>query len=286
MSRGRADAQTRSVAATAWETLFVAQYDANGALGWVSTLGGTSRDDEARGVVYLADSSVAVSGSFTKDMAFDGLSTTYTGMYGQYGFFVARWAATGAISWARVVETGARASTLAKAPDGSLWVLAHASSSAVFGKGETTQASVAGGGDAIVRYDLNGHFLGLGGFASSSGLHDLPSMVLIGNSAYIGGDEYYNITFNTTPNPTTISSLGWEDAITVCTSGAGEVGWVRRAGGNQHDHVHAVAATPNGELVAVGQYDAPITFLPGTPGAVTLIKQALFSESFLVRYSP
>ena len=287
VSRGRPDAITRTAASTAWETLFLAQYDASGNLGWVSLAGGTSRDDEGRGVVYLGDGSVVLSGSFTSDMAFDGLATTYTGAYGARGFFVARWSHTGAISWARVLPTGARGSTVALGPDGALWVLVHTSGTAVFGKGESTETTLTGSGnDAIARYDLAGNFLGVATFATSSALHDLPSMVLIGNSAYLGGDEYYDITFATTPNATTVSSVGWEDAITLCASAGGQVGWWKRAGSNQHDYVHAVAATPNGELVTVGEYDAPLTFSPGSPGAVTLAKEALFSESFLARYGP
>ncbi len=281
LNRGRPDARTLTVAATQWEDLFIAQYDAQGGLTWVRLAGGTSRDDSAAGALYLGDGSVVVSGSFTRDISFEVLAGSVTGPPNVSGFFVARWLASGAIAWARVVESDARGSAVAQGPNGSLWVLVQAGGSAVFGKGEPTQTSLGSGGDAIARYDTSGAFLGIGRFATSNALHYLTAMVVVGDTAYVGGDEYYDITLNTAP-PTTVSAVGWQDALALCTNGAGQVGWWRRAASSQHDHVRALAPAPGGDVVAIGEYDENITFSP----AITLAAEALFSESFVARYGP
>jgi hypothetical protein len=263
VNRGRADAKTLTIAASQWEDLFLASYDAQGTLSWVRLAGGTSRDDAAGGALLLGDGSVVVSGTFTKDISFEGLTGALPGTQNNYSSFIARWSSGGTIDWAKTTASS-RGHALGLGPNGSIWHLVH-----------------TGADDAIVRYSQSGTLQGSGTFATSNALHYLSAMAISGSAAYIGGDEYYDITLNTTP-PTTVSSLGWQDALALCTNQAGQVGWWRRAASNQHDHIHALSVAPNGEIVAIGQYDADLTFA----GGPTLISEALFDESFIARFAP
>ena len=194
----RPDQKTLTADPAHWEELFIASYDADGGLSWVRMAGGTSRNDGAGGMVLLPDGSVVVSGSFTDNISFEGSPGSFAGMANVYSSFIARWSPNGAIAWVKTVDN-AVGNAVVLGPNNSLWQLGH-----------------IGADDAMTRYSLDGSEQGSGHFASSNALHSLASLVVSGGVAYVAGDEAYDITLATKPSATTVSSLGWGDALALC----------------------------------------------------------------------
>lgn len=265
---------------------YVARFDASGHVTWARASGGTGANDLPKGVAVLADGTVALSGSFYGNTSFEGQMPPLALMSAAASsLFLAHYQANGTLDWVRSPSGYSAGFHVRQGPAGDLLVTGAADSAAVFGQGEPTQASLGGsGGDFVARYQEDGSFLGIGLLGTLLTENDM--LVDTGGAVAVVGSISNKGTFATAGMPTTITSLGWEDAYTACAAPSGQVAWVSHAGGNQHDIANAVARAGNGDLVVVGGFTADMTVNPGQPGAVNLTVGLGDGNAFLVRYSP
>lgn len=145
--------------------VFVARYDANGALLWARQGGGAGRDFCEGGLATFADGSSLVAGVFQGSATFgEGeAGETTLASEGFFSSFVARYEANGTLAWARLVGGGGWVTTFGATTfaDGTSAV-AGTFTGGTFGSGEggLVTLDAVGGMDAFVsRHDTDGTLL-------------------------------------------------------------------------------------------------------------------------------
>ncbi len=280
--------------------VFVARLLEDGTLAWARSAGGASYPDsgghEGRAAVGLSDGSVVVTGSFYGRITFPGspdvtLTTTAGCNTNDFDLFVARYDASGQLSWARRAggcswEEGLG---IAAGPLDAVTVTGRFSSRpAVFGPGEPGEASLhAELLDAITddvfvaRYRADGSLVWAdrgGGAGDDLG----EGIVATGEGVTVAGHLWGpGVLGSGTPAAASLP-VG---AFLARWSDAGTFSWARAVGGADFTYGVAVAAAPAGEAWLVGTLPEPPATLvlgAGEPGERMILGNYL--DLFAARY--
>ncbi len=273
--------------------IFLARYDPGGRLVWAKHAGGTGRD-ESTDVALLPDGSAYLTGTFSHVATFGARepNETVLGSLGDQDVFIARYDASGRLSW--VAQAGGTYSdwgqSVAALPDGSAVVTGRFLGSMTFAPGEPnaiTLQAVDPPGDPgwkvtegfVARYGPSGslawakHFGGEGPDTSQD-MASLPDgSVVIGG--YFGG----NISFGEETAAITLVAKGSYDPFLVHFGPDGEPQWADHVATNASGSVSDLEVRDAETVMVLGSVYAkePVaTFDPGGPNEEVLAGAGTF----------
>src|SRR5713101_4868992 len=271
----RAGATTVTGSGTA--DLFVARYNADGALRWVKTVGPSPAAAVTTIGVGIAgrnlDGSAVVVGSFTGTITFPTTpaATTLTPV-GTTDLFIAKYDSTGAVLWVKQGRGSAagavNAAGIAGYADGTTVTTGNYTGTPTFGFGEAPSAGHAGvttlaaGGFFLARYNADGTLFSVTSAGASGSVTSKAVSALADGTAVAVGDFTANTTFGAAPQ---LTLRGTRDAFAVKYGTDGTtVAWATSAGGAGPPaataSATAVAAFADGKLALTGSFNNTVTF--------------------------
>jgi len=216
---GEGEANETTLISSGPGSFFVARYNPDGTIAWVTSTGGVAHSAGGHGVTTLLGDSTVVAGWFTGTTIFgEGeVNETVIVTEGSTDSFIARYNPDGTLAWAR--RAGGTSSDLAYAittlSDDSTAVIGRFKGEATFGEGEANESLLVSTGDYdifLARYNPDGTLLWArqGGGISPDHSHGITTLsddttVATGcfkDSATFGAGE---------PNETVLVSAGWFD---------------------------------------------------------------------------
>ncbi|MEO5584137.1 MAG: SBBP repeat-containing protein [Flavobacteriales bacterium] len=259
------------------EDLFLAKYDANGALLWIRYGGGTQAE-EGRGVELAADGNVVVSGFFQGTAVFGNDTLVSAGLS---DILLLKYDPQGNLLWSmRAGGAGDdQANKLTACPNGDVAVVG------------AFQGSFVLGGNTIVSSGLYNVFLsriaanGTALWSASAG----STNASVADQAFditcaANGDLVFcgEIAGTALFDGLSVVPNGGRDIVIARYDGSGAVQWVHHAGGPQTDHAYGVAVDADGNSYLTGQADS------GANTVFDSITLAPFGNEavFLAKYDP
>jgi hypothetical protein len=290
MTIGEDEANETTISSPTVWSLFLARYGPLGAFEWVRTVEGIGANGVA--CIVLSDGSSIVTADISGVVVFGAgepnETTLDTG--GDSGSFIARYAADGALIWAKHIT----AETDGIAGLGDAFVICgEFRGTAVFAIGEVDETSItsAGGSDHyIALYSAGGkldwvrHAAGTGnGRASSVAAFPNGDSVVTGyfQEACVFGSGEPNETTLTTPSngPGSFPVNPYVARYHV----SGTLAWARKVESSEHVSAFAATALADGSSAISGRLVGfPTVFGPGEPNETTLSGPGLF----VARYGP
>ena len=268
-----------------FQGMFVAQYNADGTLGWAVRAGGSGGYIEGNGIAALATGATWVTGALYGPAKFGWGDPNEIILYppGDWDIFVAMYNPDGTLAWAQTAGGAGtdRGLGIAVVPDlpatptsgiravpgGSVLVTGSYENTAVFGDPQTgiPLTAVDYSDVFVARYLLDGTLdwaVSAGGDREDDGygVASLPD----GSSLATGEFRGTAIFGPGDPNETSLTSQCNSDFFLAKYDPDGALEWVRRAGGTNTDGVgsYSVAALEGGTAFATGTYR-------GAPASVT-----------------
>ena len=285
-----------------------------GDLLWAKGVSGGSRHPEIdRGVAAFSDGSSIIVGSGAGVFGpGEPNETTLTPAPFSGGLFVARYGASGALAWARLIHitlaTGGaptgNALSVATFPDGSSVVTGvfgnrnWGPQTATFGLGEPNQTSFATApGDVdmfVARYNADGSLAwarkagGLGDdTANSVAAFADGSSIVTGYIKATSSGSQQKVFGEGEPNPTTLVAVrGMVHAFVARYNANGTLAWARLASSGDRVFAYSVAAVADGSAVITGTFDRAPTFGAGEANETTLPLLPTGFDFFVARYNP
>jgi len=245
------------------DNIFVAKCDSAGHFLWARGAGGTN-DDVGNGIAVDAANNVYVTGAFAGAATFASTNLAGTGTNGSRDIFVAKYDSSGSLLWVRQAggANDDQGDAIAADSAGNAYVTGKIFGAAAFGN---TNVIGRGVDMFLAKYDSVGNLL----WARVAG----------GNSIY--GDGGFGVTLDPSGNPcvagyfsgianfgpTNVPTAGLEDIFVAKYDYAGNLLWVRQAGGSDLDVGYAIAGDGAGNLYLTGFFVATATF--GTTNLMT-----------------
>ncbi|MCP5046342.1 MAG: hypothetical protein GY940_04165 [bacterium] len=197
--KGKASFGQKTVTSAGDHDIFIAKYDSNGNILWVTRAGGSKRD-HAVALSFHSDGALLIAGAFHGSASFDG--TTLTSMGDEDAFF-AKYDRNGNALWVRQIGGSERDQAMDITSDnqGNILVTGIFQGTALFDSMSATSA--AGTYDAyIAKYDSSGNIssLNTGGGADAED-YSVTVAVNSSNEVFIGGLYVGNSTFGDTILP-------------------------------------------------------------------------------------
>jgi hypothetical protein len=274
---GLGEANQTTLTTAGGEDMFVARYDASGALQWVRRAGGTGVD---RGSSIALDSvgNIYVAGMFQGSATFGLGETNQTTLLSAGGddIFIAQYDASGALQWVkRAGGTGSDQGTSVAVDDsGNSYLAGFFNAAAIFAQGQANQTTLTAAGNSdifIARYDFNGTLLWVMR-AGGTGLDQSVGIAVdsAGNS-YVTGLFNNSATFGQgQANQTTITSSGDRDMFVAQYDTNGSLQWVKRSGGTGADRGFNIVVDDSGNSYVTGLFNGSAIFGPGEPNQTSL----------------
>jgi uncharacterized delta-60 repeat protein len=294
---GEANETDLTAGATATDLgLFVARYDADGAVVWAK---GT-RDAKGLGIAALTDDSAAVTGYF----GYFSFSSTTTFGQGEPNetdltalsngdIFVARYNPDGTLGWVKSAggteqDQGFGVAALS---DGSLVATGFFCQTATFGDGEPNETTLVSAGSRdifIARHSADGSLVWAkraGGGGGTSGDWGFDIAAFLDDSVALTGFFHQTATFGEgEANQTSLTATGPEELFLARYGSDGSLGWAIGAAGD-FDEGRGVAVLPGDSVVVTGLFFDSATFGPCEPRETTLASAGQ-ADIFVARYNP
>lgn len=255
---------TFTVRSNAMADIFVAKYDENGVVRWVSSGGGTT-NDEAYGIGVDGVGNSYVAGTFA-DSAFFATDTITSA--GRLDGFVAKFSPTGGATWATSMggEYDDIATHIAVDQFGNSYLTGSYIDTARFGdsilvNADTTDTVTASTDIFVAKVDGTGGIrwaLRAGGEGSDAGLGITIDEV---GDVYVTGRYTDSSTFG---NVVLADTAGTGEVFVAKYNGSGAFRWVRSGGGPLLDQGRRLAIDRNGELRVAGEFSRTARFGPLT----------------------
>jgi len=273
--QGTATFTSTNVTSSGQSDVFVAKYNAQGALVWVRKAGGNSFD-EAHAIAIDPGGNGYLTGSFDATATFGG--TTLTNTSGSSDIFVAKFDPNGAFAWARraggALDDAGNGIALDAATN--VFVTGSFATNAAF---SSTNLSAAGAADVFVaKYSPNG---ALDWVRKAGGTNqDAGNAIAVdaGGSAFVTGQFRTAASFG----GTNVSGNG-ADIFIARYDSAGNVSWVTKAGGNDAiygDQGWGIRTDANGAVFVTGNFSGTANF------GNTNITTTAFNDAFVAKYAP
>jgi len=244
------------------DQVFVACFDTQGRAVWArkGTGGGKC---QGRAITAAPDGRVYVTGGFSGPVNFDGIEAVENAAYETGDAFLAAYESGGNVVWVATAGGAYADSGAGVACDagGDVYVTGSFRYQARFG--DLTLSGAPAPAVFIAKYGHDGKVL----WAKSAGGNGLS----YGNAVAVdsGGNSYLGGSFGGSANfsGTNISGYGSDDAFVAMYTAAGDLVWVRNAGGTGSDSVSGLCVDAAGSLILAGTSTGPVTLgnvsLPG-----------------------
>lgn len=238
--------------ATSSRNIFIDKVSPNGGVIWTKSIGGAGTD-EADTVSVDSSGNVYVSGTFDSNSITLG-TTTLTNISG-VDMFLAKYNASGTLTWAKLLGNvdSVYPSSAKVDASGNFFVLGCFNSTTL--TVGTTNIDNAGASlytPFLVKYNTNGNVTWVasptGGFVplTKAGLAIDSS----GNSYITGAFSTFNITFGTT----TLNNVGNRDVYIAKYNNSGTAVWALSTGNSLDDYGTRIALGPTGNCHVVGNF--------------------------------
>ncbi|MDC0303872.1 hypothetical protein OAL15_02555 [Flavobacteriales bacterium] len=216
---------------------------------WAQSIGGPGLD-VGRAVTTDADGNVIVVGSFTGSTH---IADTFLTGYGSMESFVAKFTSEGELLWANVISGPAEdmARGVVTDSEGNIFVVGHFTDTVVFSITETQIIAAKSEGKQdvfVVRYSADGEILWAltGGGTEDDTATDIDGYKWSGK-LYVSGGFQKRANFGTA----TVLSNGLTDAFLMKIDSDGNVHWVEKGGGLEHDIAASVAVDQTNESIYI-----------------------------------
>jgi hypothetical protein len=281
-----------SKSAVGLEDVYLARYDAQGALSWVTTAGG-SDTDRPTDIAVADDGGSVVVGRHWGDATFGAGEAGQTLLPGDGSgarLFVASYLPGGTLAWARSVAGSASiyGEGIALDPsDGSVVVSGKLNAgSYVFGAGEPQQTnlSVAGGSSFLARYEADGSLRWarvIGESDAPQGAEGRDVVVTSSGDLVVASSLFGSATFGAgTANAATVNASVSTGLVLSRHDGDGELLSLQSVTSG-YCWSYALAATGDDGFVTAGIFKGSASFPSGT----TLVSQGAQNDAFVARYA-
>lgn len=250
----------QSLASAGASDVFLAKFDANGALQWIQRFGGTG-NDVGKGVTVDGAGNIVMTGHFRGPVSFGGASLPGRGLQ---DIVVAKYDGAGFHQWSQSYGSagGDEGQDIVADGLGNVIVTGHYGGVIQFGGGADTPSF---GGIDMFALKLNG----AGDYQWSKGVGGLNSDVGFGiavdasNSVAIVGNFSNTVNFGGVP----LTSAGSTDAFVVKYAENGDHRWSTRLGGGAADMGQGIAADVMGGVVVTGTNNGAFLVKYDTNGA-------------------
>ena len=274
------------------DDIFIAKYDPNGSLLWVTQSGGTGTDEpyafsvDASGNIFQAGYFSATA-TFGVGQAAQKILTSA----GSTDIFVAKYNSNGVVQWVKQaggtgggggVEEGRGAETDAS---GNVYLVGTFTGTATFGVGDTPEPLTAAGSTDIflAKYDSNGVFLGVTRAGGTLAEEGRGGVVDAAGNGYVTGYFSGTATFGVgDPSPTNLVSVGGQDVFFAKYNSEGNLLWVKQFGGPGNDNGRRVEIDTSGNVYVVGFFNNAVTFGVGDP-LQTVLTSAGAEDLFIAK---
>jgi len=272
--------------------VFIARYNDNGTLAWVTQAGGTSFDF-SNDIAALSDGSCLIVGDFSGKAIFgpgEAKETSFTAT-GYVDTFIARYNYNGTLAWAKQVGGTSfnHGQNISAFSDNSSLVTGSFDGTATFGLGDNTTIALtsAGGIDIfIARYNPDGTLAWAkqaGGGGDDSGYGVSP---LADGSFLATGDFGGQATFGPgEAAPIVLTSNGGSGIFIAQYNADGSPVWVKQAERTDYPSNGSISAFADGSCMVLGDFMDTATFGPGEV-LETSLNSAGSYDIFLARYNP
>ena len=264
--------------------IFVAKYNATGALQWAQRAGGTPGNlNTGRGIGVDANGNIYVSGGYWGAANFG--SETLPSTSGEE-FFLAKYNTNGVIQWIQVCTNGSSSVGgigLAVDRAGNSFVLVvvdylgGAGGTVTFG---STNITIPDNGSTtltiLVKYDNTGAAKWAQLFDSSQESYATKVAVDAAGNVYVRGTFTSDMTIGT--SNLTVSAGSTKNMFIAKFNNAGALTWVQQPTGGDVDE-GGVAVDPAGNVYVSGSFDTNLNF-----GGITLTNAGSY-DAFLAKYS-
>ena len=238
--------------------VFIAKYNAAGAVQWVEQAGGGGYD-VGHDITSDASGNVYVTGFFTDTATFDTITLTSAGAYSDV--FIAKYNALGVVQWAKKAGGGtsgdsAYAYGVGVDASGNVYITGAFTDSATF---DATTIYSSGVEDVfIAQYNSSGVLQ----WAEKAGGTGAEAAYSIGIDAsgntYLTG--YFSGAADFGSTPVTITSYGGKDIFIACYNNFGALQWVEKAGSTSDDAGWSIITDDAGNSSVTGYFRGNATF--------------------------
>lgn len=251
-------------------------------LEWVRQAGGAcwndSEEDAVTDVALGNSGSVYNAGYFCGSFDFDPGAGTLTMTATGTSVFIYKLTGSGALAWARQVNTGYRNITIATDDTGNVYATGAYVGTVDFDPGpdsfkltSSPNPAQSYSGAFILKLDTAGSFVwakGLGNSGYSASGNDI-SLDSVGN-VYTSGVFFNTADFNPAMNPADtfkLTASGPSDIYISKLTNTGDFVWAKKMGGSGTDVPVAMTTDPGGHVYTTGSFKATADFDPGTGAA-------------------
>ena len=259
-----------------WD-IFVAMYTADGAVGWVKSVGNMD-SDWTGGVSAFPDGSFVMTGGFEGTATFGAFPLT---SFGDHDAFVARYNGDGSVAWAKSGGgTGDdHGNAVAALPDGACVIAGQFDQNATF-----EGVPLASSTDAafIARYEADASLGWVQQVASIDASEALGAAGLPDGSVVVTGS--YGSTAHFGPSgEITLTEVDKSDVFVARYAADGQIAWAKSAGGPSSDEGTCVAAFGNGSSIVAGIFSSTAVFGPGEANETALTAEGQ-TDAFVAHY--
>lgn len=269
---GSATFNTTTITSLGDTDIFLAKYDASGALQWAKSAGGTG-SDVGSGIAIDGSNNIYVVGSYAGNATFGMHNKTSTGLS---DIFLAKYDASGVAQW--VASAGGTNDDFGQAialnASGKIYITGHFKGSASFGSiNKTADASYF---DIFVaKYDPIG-MTWTDAQSAGGANHEYSQGIAVDT----GGNVYVTGNFQGTFSFGTGSSVAYSpDMFVIKFNNAGTPQWIQRIGGAFFDTGRGIAVDNSGNVFVAGFYSwagASLGFVKSSLG---------LNDSFIASYT-
>ncbi len=283
---GAGEAGETTLTTLGGEDAFLARFNADGTLAWAKQAGGAGSNDRATGIASASDGTSALTGSFTGTATFGAgeAGEAILNPTGGQSPFIARFAPTGLLMWARAPAAGGIGNDIATMPNGDLATCGSYVGTATFGPGQASETILNPFGNTDIycaRYANTGGLV----WARRAGSSDIDNAFAI--AASLAGEicvvgEYSNgADFGEASQR---SSVQFRDAYVWRLQGNGALRDVSTGNGPNQQAGYGVLYLPDGSPVVSGNFAGPVTFGQGQEKEITLSPSAAGNwDAFITR---
>jgi uncharacterized delta-60 repeat protein len=287
---GTGEANETDLASEESGDVFVARYNADGSLAWVTRANGPLFE-ACRGIASFPDGSCVLTGFFEDRLTFGEGEDNQTNLINDEiaDVFVARYNADGTLAWAKQAG-GAETCTgngIAAFTDGSCVVAMRIEGTATIGSGEVNEINFTSYGDAdisVAHYNEDGSLDWAKRAGGLSGDTPWGIATFADGSCVVAGAINDVATFGPGEvNETKLTATGEVDAFVARYNADGTLAWAKQAGGVMQDVARDITAFPDGSSVITGRFGDTATFGLGEFGETQITSEGK-TDIFIARY--
>jgi hypothetical protein len=267
--------------------IFLAKYSPTGDLIWAHNFG-SDANDEGRAIKIGYDGNIYFCGSFgdTANFNTSGGEEILVATNSAADIFMAKFTPNGALIWARAM--GGTATNIANGIDvdtqNNVYLTGQFSGTADFDPSLASTSFTAVLSDAFVaKYNSDGQLVWVHGIGSPATDIAHGIAVDIAGNAYITGNFWGTVDFDSGANEMMVSSISESDVFLAKYSPNGDCLWAFAAGGNDSDEGRGLTLDPAGNVYITGAFAGTADFDP-SPNTNNVVSNGFF-DVYVAKYN-